>query len=68
MCALRKLPQGMVWVNNHLPVASQHRKASVLLFRRISQYAHNLLTWRPLVLQLIQDVLEYAEMAAVTRM
>jgi len=58
----------MVWVNNHLPVASQHRKASVLLFRRISQYAHNLAVWRPLVLQVIDDVLEYASLAAAARL
>ena len=54
MCALRKLPRGFVWVNNHLPTASQHRKASVLLFQRISRVsrtarstnAHGLARWK----------------------
>ena len=37
MCALRKLPSGLVWINNHLPSATQHRKASVILFTKIKK-------------------------------
>ena len=62
MCALRKLPFGFVWVNNNLPSASQHRKASIALFGKIQRHAQRLLQMRSLVQNLVTDVIALQDM------
>lgn len=56
MAAVRRLPSGLVWINNHLPSAMQTRKASVHLFIRIQQHAHRLAQMRAEVLRVVADV------------
>jgi hypothetical protein len=62
MAAVRRLPSGLVWINNHLHSAMSTRKASVHLFAKIQQHAQRLMQMREEVMRLVADVVALQSM------